>query len=160
VHTSTEEFGRVLMRKSNRTILLVVAALLLVYAAAAFSPIKYSIGRYDPAIAAWFSPMLFNFSHTYREGPVLEFNVGMSKAELFSTLTGKYMDRADLTVNCRVTTASSVVPISRDLDFRAAYGCVPRLCVRLDSRKLAADFEFQNDAVSAIVVSYIRNESL
>jgi hypothetical protein len=150
----------VLTRTSKRIVLLTVAALLLIYAAVAVSPVRYAIGRRSPNVAAWFSPFLFNFSHAYKDGTVLEFAIGMSKEELFSTLKQNYEGKADLTIDCRVTTADSVVPISRDLDIGATYGGGPRLCVRLDSRRLAADFEFQNDAVSTIEISFIRTESL
>lgn len=84
----------------------------------------------------------------------------MSKADVFAILTGRYADRADLTVRCVVTAANSIVPITKDLNIADAYGGGRRLCVRLDSHRLVADFEFQNDTLSSIGVSYIRSESL
>src|SRR5687767_15361211 len=46
------------------------------------------------------SPLL-NFSHTYHEGQVLQFRVGMSRNELFEQLRSSYAGKADLIVGCR-----------------------------------------------------------
>jgi len=148
-----------LVRKSRKLTIWTIGALLLSYAAVTLSPIKSVIGRRSPAVASWFSPPLFNFSQTYTDGRVLEFGARMSKGEVFSKLIEGYADSADLTVDCVVTTADSVVPITRNLDIAAVYGGRHRLCVRLDSRRLAVDFEFEGDVVSTIDVTFVRTES-
>jgi hypothetical protein len=59
-----------------------------------------------------------------------------------------------------VTTADSVVPITPELDVRTAYGGGEKLCTRLDSRRLGADFRFEGDAVSTIEVWFVRTEGM
>jgi hypothetical protein len=149
-----------LMRARKKLLLFAFAGLLLAYAVVAFSPIKVYIGRHNPETASYFSPPLLNFSHTYRDGRVLEFQVGMRKEDLFSTLSQRYGGEADLTVNCVVTTADSVVPILPGVDIGAVYGGGSRLCTRLDSRKLSIVFDFRDAVVSAIDVTYVRTEGL
>lgn len=148
------------MDKRKKILRLTIAAVLIVYAAVAYSPIRAAIGRRSPATASLFSPFLLNFSHTYESGRVLEFGVGMSKDELFKTLSETYAGRADLTVNCRVTTGASLLRITPDLDIRTAYGGGDRLCTRLDARRLKVIFEFGGDVVSAINVYFVRTESI
>lgn len=148
------------MRKRRGLVLLTIVILIVAYAAVALSPIRTAIGRRSPAVASLFSPLLLNFSHTYESGRVLEFGVGMTRRELFKRLIENYAGRADLTVNCIVTTANSVVPIAADLDVDKVYGGGPRLCTRLDSRRLVVDFQFDGDVVSAIEVTFVRTEAM
>jgi hypothetical protein len=144
---------------SNRATLLIFV-LVLGYAAVALSPLKDEIGRRSPQWASAFDPPFFNFANEYEQGSVMGFQVGMSKPALFAALTENYADRADLTVDCRVATANSLIKIAPETDIAAVYGGGPRLCVRLDSRRLAADFHFREDVVSRIGVRYIRSESI
>lgn len=146
------------MGKQRKLIVSVFAGLLAAYVVVALTPIKSLIGRYSPAAASVFSPFLFNFSRTYESGNVLEFRIGMTRKELFETLRSTYAGRADLTVDCSVTTAESVVPITSELDVGTAYGGGQRLCARLDSRRLGVVVGFQGDLVSAIEVWFVRNE--
>jgi hypothetical protein len=139
--------------------LLLMAGLVAVaYFAIALSPISGSIGRRSPAAASWFSPPLLNFSHTYHEGHVLQFRVGMNRNELFEQLRRSYAGKADLIVGCRVTTADSVMPVTTDLDIEAVYGGGDRVCTRLDGRRLGADFQFHGDRVTSISVWFVRHE--
>lgn len=148
-----------LMRNSGKLTAWTIGVLILAYAAVALSPIKSAIGRRSPGVASWFSPPLFNFSQTYTDGSVLGFSAGMNKGEVFSELIERYADSADLTVNCVVTTADSVIPITHSLDIATVYGGGHRLCVRLDSRRLAVDFEFVGNFVSKIEITFVRTES-
>ena len=144
---------------SNRAKFL-VAALVLAYAAVTLSPLKDAIGRRSPQWASVFDPPVFNFYNEYEQGSVMDFRVGMSKPALFAILTEHYASHADLTVDCKVTTANSVIKIARETDIAVVYGGGPRLCVRLDSQRLGADFHFRDDVVSRIDVWYIRTESI
>lgn len=147
------------MHKIKTHLALLATVLGLLYAGISLSPLKDAIGRRNPEIASLFAPPRFNFSNVYDHGSVLQFEVGMPKAAVFAKLSGLYADRADLTVRCTVTTANSVVPITKGLDIADVYGGGPSLCVRLDARRLAVDFQFQNDVVSSIAVIFIRTES-
>lgn len=146
--------------KINRRLKLLAIVVAIAYAGIGLSPLQDSIGRCSPSVASLFAPPFFNFNAIYEDGSVLEFRVGMSRADVFTMLSERYADRADLTVNCVVTTADSVIPITKGMNIADAYGGGPRLCVRLDSLRLVAEFEFQDDAVSRIGISYIRSESL
>ena len=145
------------MRRSN-IVLLSIIVLVCGYFAVAFSSLRLSIGRVSPPIAAWFSPFFFNFSGTYVTGKVLDFDVGMSRGDVFRVLNEKYAGVADLTAECKVTTASAVIPISKDLDIAAAYGGGPQLCTRLDSRRLSVDFEFKGEKLTKISMTFVTNE--
>lgn len=146
------------MAKIKRSPRWIIGILAMAYVVIALTPLKATIGRYSPSAASLFSPASFNFSHIYTSGNVLEFSVGMTRDELFETLIQNYSGRADLTVNCVVTTADAVVPITSGLDIAAIYGGGDRLCARLDSERLGFFVDFENNLVSRIKIVFVRNE--
>lgn len=136
----------------------VLGAAIAAYALIASTPMKSFVGRYNPRAASIFSPLLFNFSHTYMNGRVLNFTIGMTRQDFLETLQREYAGKGDITVNCKVTTADSVVPITTELEIGSIYGGGERLCARLDSRKLGIVAYFDKDLVSAVNLWFVRSE--
>lgn len=134
--------------------LLALAGFAASYAVMTLPPMKDVIGRYSPVVASLLSPFLFNFSRTYETGRVLEFRIGMTKEALFETLKDNYSGRGELVIDCTVTTAESVVPITAALNISVMYGRGNRLCSRLDSHRLSMHVEFAGDRVSTIEVRH------
>jgi hypothetical protein len=149
---------RISMRRRNRYLGYVALGLLTAYAIVAVSPIKAVIARRDPALASWFYPILFNFSEEYESGRVLEFRVGMPRAEFFKVLKASYVGRGTIIVNCEVITGHSLVPITSALDIEAAYGGGDRLCVSPDFDGPGVTARFRDEKISSIEIWYVSNE--
>src|SRR5687768_5622663 len=45
-----------------------------------------SIGRHRPGLASLFHPPLFNFVHTYVDGNVMDFTIGMTRSDLIKVI--------------------------------------------------------------------------
>jgi hypothetical protein len=126
------------------------------YVMVACTPIEDAIARKSPADASWFEPIFFNYGHTFTDGLVLQFHVGMSAAEVLQTLRTNYAGKGDAIENCEGRQASSLVPLTDTFD-------IPRLsqermlCVYLNPRT-SLDFHFDLGQVKSIRVSFIRFE--
>jgi hypothetical protein len=144
--------------KYRKILLVLFVVLLLGYLLIAISPLKKTIGRNHPEVASLFSPPLFNFSTSYDSGSVLGFDVSSAQQDVFERLRSVYAGKSNLLVNCVVTHADSVVPITPELDISATYGGGDKICVSLDGGRLILDFMLRGTTVSSIELAYIRTE--
>jgi hypothetical protein len=144
--------------KNRKMLIGVVVLLLLAYALVAVSPLKKTIGRNHPGVASLFGPPLFNFSASYDSGSVLGFDVNSAQQDVIERLRSVYAGKSNLLVNCAVTHADSIVPITQELDIAATYGGGKKICVSLDGGRLLLDFMFRATTVSSIELAYLRTE--
>ena len=133
------------------------------YTIVALSPIPRAIARDRPEVSCYFRPPLFNFSAEYKDGHVLDFNVGASRDELLQTLVELYSERGSLAAACGrdpdarpLTAAESYVSPSSNENARSL---MQRdvVCLHIPERK-AVIFHFENEHVRSIEITIVRTE--
>jgi hypothetical protein len=144
--------------KHRKAILAVLIAGLCAYTLVAITPLKALIGRSSPSAASLFSPPWLNFAHTYSTGRVIDFRVGMTRAEVYALLVSRYSGGGAIIANCNAGQPYSLIPITRDLDVASASGGGDRICARLDPPRLGTTIYFKDDLVSSIKIRFIRME--
>jgi hypothetical protein len=149
---------------STRAVIGIPALILgVAYAAIGLSPLKATIGRQHPNRASLFSPPWFNFGATYTDGDVLDFRVGMPRAELTQALEKRYASRGVLGGYCAETPQERRLPAEVRIDGGEAYRTLSArsaLCLSIPDSRLSLIFELKSDVVDRINVAFIRNELL
>lgn len=147
-----------------RKVVAIVAALVLLEAALmAYPPARIAVGRHSPAIASFVSPW-FAFHHKYMDGYVVGFEVGSQQDVVFRHLRDRYAGQARVIAGCRVTTAASLVDVTRDTDVGSVYGGGERLCLSIGSDPIYSRwslvFAFDEEGVvRSIEVTFSRVEA-
>src|SRR5882672_1925720 len=149
--------GRREISMTKRGVWIGVACVLTAYVVVAVSPIRNAVGRRSPSTASWLSLPSLNFDHTYRDGQVLGFKMGMSTDEIAEVLVARYVGRGEVARDCDYSYVQNAKPIVASLD-AASLRSRERLCADLDSSPVV--FEFRNGVLVSARVAYIRMEAI
>jgi hypothetical protein len=142
----------------TRRFAIIVVAFLVIYLVVSLSPLRESIGRQFPRVAAIFSPPWFNFEAAYRTGNVLEFRVGMSRMEFARALLDHYASHAVLRGGCGDDTKIAIPDFEIKSDEgSAALRQKQMLCLWDAERKLRMTVILNHDSVSEVRVAVINN---
>lgn len=142
----------------RRQVLVVALILVSAYIAVAVSPLRSAFGRSNPALASLFSAPTFNFSETYESGHVLEFKIGMSRAEFVRALEANYPANAALLSKCGGDSGYRPQVITRhDRSIWNELLKRPTVCLSA-SRRLMLFFHFNGEELTRAKVAVVTME--
>jgi hypothetical protein len=127
------------------------------YAIVALSPVPRTLGRNHPERASWFYPIWFNFSATYDDGAVLDYRIGMSRAELLKRMSSAAPDSIEIVSPCgnhqpelRLVPQTQAIP--------QAIASAPMICAWIPQRRVSLIFTIEKELVRSIRMIFVRNE--
>ncbi len=148
-----------IVRRLRRCTATAAVVFFVAYLIVSISPLRESVGRRFPRVAAIFSPPWFNFGATYRSGRVLDFQIGMSRHDHARVLSDRYASRAVLQGGCGDNTKFVIPDIRIDsVEGSAMLAQNTTWCLRDNADRLSIFFSINHDSLSQIRVAVVHSE--